>query len=191
MHTASVLCLAVHEWRFTATRHTDENSPLAVSSLCLWVLCSIQVIFYGVDTNGTHKIWSHDSEPFFLFTIRRACAASCPDVKIGGRIEEADGRRSMSLFSPCQAFKTPHPWPDIYIQGFSRARTHTHRQILLSPSSPFSLLLKCTLPHILSASLTVWILLLFIEEGFALAQKTKGETAVLLLSVNTGTSLNH
>lgn len=35
------------------------------------------------------------------------------------------------------------------------------------------------LPHLLLTSPTVWMFLLFIEEGFALAQKTKGETDML------------
>lgn len=58
-------------------------------------------------------------------------------------------------------------------QENNQIHTQTHRQIPLSPLPLF--LLKHALPHILLASFTVWIFILFIEEGSALAQKTKGK----------------
>ncbi|XP_062277473.1 neuropilin and tolloid-like protein 2 [Scomber scombrus] len=48
-----------------------------------------------------------------------------------------------------------------------------HSDMFSLSVSLLSLFLGCTHPHTLLASFTVWIFLLFIEEGFALVQKTK------------------
>ncbi len=102
-------------------------------------------------------------------------------VKTESRVKQADGGSSMSLFSPCQAFELHTPGL-LYTFRDSAEWDNKHRHT--NPAKPplslplFPLFLDWTLLHLLSASFTVWIFLLFIEEGFALAQKIKGKTDV-------------
>lgn len=80
----------------------------------------------------------------------------------------------MALVSPCRAFPARLSSIVILLSAQTQQAHTVHTQIPLRfPHLGF-------LPHILSTSPTVWLFLLFIEEGFALAQKTKGETDTLV-----------
>lgn len=146
-----------------------------------------------------HKVLFHDTRTFFIYH-----ETSLHSIMVDSRLSAApilvhyvaykpqkkkdagykNGRKSWAsrwrmqcvLILSLSSFWTPHPWPVIYIQGFSRVHwDNKHRHTNPTKLSFFALFLDCALLHVLLPSFTVWIFLLFIEEGFALAQKTKGK----------------
>lgn len=62
----------------------------------------------------------------------------------------------------------------------SRAKDNKERHINLAKCCLAFLYSQLVLTRSLWPSFTVWMLLLFIEEGFALAQKTAGKSAIFL-----------
>lgn len=194
-----------------STSYFGENSKQHFCGLGLDALC--RSILFNIHKCGT----IYDFMTLTSFSIRSPCTvpwhtADCQqfsssvlhinlrekkekeDVKIGGRVKQADGGSNASLFSPCQAFElhSADLLNILYIQVFSGVHwdnKHRHR----NPAKLlFPLFLDWTFPLTLSASFTVWVFILFIEEGFALAQKTKGTVRLMhsLHSTDRWTTLN-